>query len=262
MPILQTEYGYIYKKNNKKTGVPKALKLFIFFVCFVAIMFACLNIFSLVDMTSLLGFNKYQIFSQTNYYAVVVAEGQSYFDVSGIDKQIKQQGGAGYVLNKDNKCYVIANIYASSEDAQKICDNLAQNFTTSILTINLSNLVLSADYAAEQISALKNCLDLVNQSYKKLYEVCISLDKGEILDAEAKQKLQVFKENCQYQKQSLSNMFADNCDNVVTNVKIFASELITSINAVILSDNLSVDIKYTIAGILNSFLSLQKNITK
>lgn len=262
MPILQTEYGYIYKKNNKKTGVSKPLKMLLFFICFLVIVFACLNIFSLVNLTSIFGFNKYQIFSQTNYYAVVVAEGQDYFAVSGVDKQIKQQGGAGYVINLNNTCYVIANIYSSRDDAQKVCDNLADTFSATVLQLNLSNLVLSAEYTIEQITALKNTLNLVNQSHQKLYDICLSFDKGEILDAEAKQKLQVFNETCQYQKQNLSKVFLDNCDNIVTNVKIFASELISNINALVLSNNLSIDIKYTMASIINSFLSLQNNIIK
>ena len=192
----------------------------------------------------------------------MVAQGKTYFDVSGADKQIQQQGGAGYVLNLNGNCYVVANIYSTSNDAQKVCDNLAQNFNASVLNINLSNLVLSADYTAEQITELKNSLNLVNHCHQKLYDVCISLDKGEILDAEAKQKLQVFIENCQYQKQNLAKVFADNCDNVVTNVKIFESELISGLNALALSQNLSIDIKYTIASIINSFIIAQKNISK
>ena len=262
MPILQTEYGYIYKKNNKKTVMRTPLKAFLFFVLLVVIMFGCFYAFSVVNITTLFGLNQYQIFEQKQYYAVVVAQGDTYFDVANIDKQIKQQGGAGYVLNLDGSCYVIANIYASSDDAQKVCDNLTESFATSILNIKLSNLVLSAEYTTEQITALKNSLDLVNQSQQKLYEVRISLDKGEILDAEAKQKLQIFNETCQYQKQNLSKVFLDNCDNIVTNVKIFQSELISCLNSIMLSDSLSIDIKYTMASIINSFLTMQKNITK
>ena len=48
----------------------------------------------------------------------------------------------------------------------------------------------------------------------------------------------------------------------ITNVKIFNSEVISSLNAVILSDNLSVDLKYTIASLINSFLTLENSITK
>ncbi|MGN1213133.1 MAG: hypothetical protein ACI4TZ_03725 [Christensenellales bacterium] len=262
MPILQTEYGYIYKKNNKKTGTPTIVKLILFFVLSVIIVVGCFYVFSAVNLTNLFGLNKYKIFDEQKYFAVVVAEGKSYFDVSDIDKQIKQQGGAGYVLNLNNNCYVIANIYPTNEDAQKVCDNLSNSFNATVLTLKLSSLVLSTEYTSAQITALKNSLDLVNQSHQKLYDVCISLDKGEILDAEAKQKLQVFKESCQYQKESLAKVFLDNCDNIVTHVKIFESELISSLNALVLSDNLSVDIKYTMASILNSFLSMENSITK
>ena len=162
----------------------------------------------------------------------------------------------------DKKFYVVANVYGFEQDAQKVCDNLNGDFDANVLTIKFSKLVLTADYTSQQINELKNSLQMVNLCYQKLYEVCISLDKGEILSAEAKQKLQVFKESCQYQKEKLSNVFADNCDNIVTNVKIFNSEVISSLNAVILSDNLSVGLKYTIASLINSFLTLENSITK
>lgn len=262
MPILQTEYGYIYKKNNNKTVLKTSFKVFLLFILIVIIVVGCFSVFSVVNFTNLFGLNKYQIFEQKQYYAVVVAEGQDYFAVSGIDKQIKEQGGAGYVLNLNNTCYVIANIYSTSNDAQKVCDNLVNTFNATILTVNLSNLVLSAEYTTEQITTLKNTLNMVNLSHKTLYDICLKIDKGEILDAEAKQKLQVFNETCQYQKQNLSKVFADNCDNIVTNVKIFASELISSINVLMLSNSLSVDIKYTIASIINSFLSLQNKVLR
>lgn len=260
MPILQTEYGYVYKKNKKRT-MPIGLKSLLIFVVLISIVAGCFYFFSINDFR-LFSFNKYKVFNQVNYYAVVVASGDSFLDVAGYDKQAKEQGGSGYVLNINGKCYVLANIYFSKSDAEKVCENLTGTFTADVLTIKLSQLVLSTSYTAEQISELKNCLQIVNLCFQKLYDVCISLDKGEILGAEAKQKLQVFKESCQYTIQKFTNAFKDNCDVAITNVKIFNSEVISCLNAIMLSDNLSVDLKYTNASILNSFLTLQKSITK
>ena len=222
----------------------------------------CFCLFSNINLSNIFGKNKYKIFDQTTYFAVVVASGDTYFDVAGADSQIKQQGGAGYVLNKGGKCHVVANIYASEQDAQKVCENLAESFDASILKLDLSALVLKAEYTAEQITELKNCLQLANLCQQNMYAICLSLDKGEILPAEAKQKLQNFKETCQFKCQQFFEQFAGNVDNVVTNIKIFAREVLSSQNALLLSENLSVDIKYTMCSILSSFANLQTSIAK
>lgn len=262
MPILQTETGYIYKKNKKQTKAPAGIKRLCIFVVAMATCFASFYVFSLFNITSFLGLNKYKVFSEKTYYAVCVAEGQTFVEVSNVVSPLKNYGGAGYVLKQNKKYYVVASIYQTEADAQKVCDNISGEFEASVTKIKLDSLVLSSDYTSEQISALKTSLDLVNRTFEKLYEVCVSFDKGEILEAEAKQKLQVFRETCQLEKENLSNTFKDNCDNIVTNVKIFQSEIVASLSALSLSSNFSVDTKYTMASVLNSFLSLENNVTK
>ena len=116
-------------------------------------------------------------------------------------------------------------------------------------------------YTKEELNCLKKSLMLVNQSSEELYNLSISFDKKELLEAEAKQKLQVFRETCQMQKESLSKAFSEDCDNLVTNVKIFQSEVIYSLSALLLSDNFSVDIKWTMASVINNFANMQISIT-
>ena len=243
MPIIQTETGYIYKKNVKNTKLPKPIKAFFIFVIVVVIIIGTFYLSSLFNITSVFGLNKYKIFDEKTYYAVSVVCGDSFDEVNDTSNEIKQKNGAGYVFKINNKYHVIANVYNLEQDALKVCENLT-DYNAKVVNINFSQLVVSSEYTNEQLSALKTALDMVNRSFNKLYQTSLSLDKKEILEAEARQKLQVFKETCQEDKQSLTNTFKDNCDNLITNVKIFESEVISSIGALLLSENLSADIKY------------------
>ena len=123
-------------------------------------------------------------------------------------------------------------------------------------------MILSAKYNSKQIGVLKYSLELVDRFFEIANQILISFDRGEILDAEARQKLQVFKETCQEDKETLIKAFKDSSDLVVTYVKIFQSEVISNLSSAIISKNLSSDLKYLIASTLNSFETLQKNIKK
>lgn len=262
MPIIATEYGYVYKKNKKKTGVNKGVKRLLVFFVTVCLIAGLLYFFSAVDITNIFGLNKYKVFDATTYYGISVASGETHGLVSEFSSQIKQSGGSGYIYQKNGLYFCLASIYKTKQDADKVCQNLSAEWSASVVEISFEQLIVSKDYLTEQIETLKTCLKLVNSTFDNLYDICISFDKGEILEAEAKQKLQVFRETCQLDKETLSKQFQGNCDNFVTNVKIFQSEVVSGISALILSENLSVDIKWTIASVLESFSTLQKNITK
>lgn len=168
-------------------------------------------------------------------------------------------GGAGYVLRDGEKYFLLASVYDSSESAQKVCQNLTDYDAVSV-QIDLPRLVLSADYSSQQISVLKYCLNAVGRAYQSLAEISQSFDRGEILEGEAKQKLQVFGASCQEDKANLSNVFGSNCDNVVVCAKIFLSEAISAISATNLSTNFASDIKSCLLDIIFDFVSFQKNI--
>lgn len=261
MPIIQTENGYIYKKNKKKTGLGKGVKTFVAFFLIVAVVTICLYVFSIFDVTSVFGLNKYKIYNKTSYYGVYVAMGSSHAEVDDYIDDIKSIGGSGYIYVQNKNYYCLASIYLSKSDAEKVCENLSENFFANIIQIELKDLVVEKSYTKEELNCLKKSLMLVNQSSEELYNLSISFDKKELLEAEAKQKLQVFRETCQMQKESLSKTFSEDCDNLVTNVKIFQSEVIYSLSALLLSDNFSVDIKWTMASVINNFANMQISIT-
>ena len=261
MPIIKTDGGFIYKKTAKNAGFGRAKFLLIIFLCSIVVATGCLYLFPQLNIASFLRLNRYVIFDAKTYYIVYVDRGENYNDISDVAQSIKLKGGAGYVLNFDNNYYVVAGCYSILEDANAVKENLI-SYNTDVLCLNFDRLIISADFSSEQITTLKHCISLVNSAFENLYDVVLSLDRGEILDAEARQKLQVFKELCLEDKETLNRVFQNNFENIVTRVKIFQSEVISNYSMLLLSKNLSSDIKYSMASILNSFLILQNSIKK
>ncbi len=260
MPIIQTDGGYIYKTIKKRTN-SKARFLVLLFFCSLAIIAGIFYLFTKVDFAGVFNLNKFQIFEEKNYYAVCVNSGDDFSYTSQFVNDIKMQGGAGFVLTYHNQYYLVANIYDNLSDAENVSQSI-NGIDTQVLTIKLNKLVLSKSFDTQQINTLKNSLNCVNKAYENLYNLSLCLDKGELLDAEVKQKLQVFKETCQQDKEMLSQAFQNNFESIVTRAKIFASELVTNIIMLQSSQNLSSDIKYTLASTISSFLQLQQNVTK
>ena len=260
MPIIQTQNGYIYKKNKKNTRSKSKFFLVLFLICIVIVV-ATLYLFSKYNLTSALKLNKYLIFEGQTYYFVSVESGDTFRDVSSNSTEIKLQDGAGYVYFKDGKYYLIASAYKSLDDAKSVARTISA-YNCQVVEIKLDKLILSADYSQEQLNALKYSINLINRFFDKVYEILISYDRGEILDAEVRQKLQIYQENCQQDKETFAKAFQSSSENIVTYVKIFQSEVISNLSAMIISQNLSSDIKYMIVSTLTSFETLQKNIKK
>ena len=261
MPIIKSGNGYIYKNRAKRTKHKKWLFVFFLFVCSACAIFGSFFAFSLVDVTSALSLNKYLVFEEKIYFAVSVESSDSHFEASKNASTLKLQDGAGYVLKKNEKFFLIVGVYSTRDDAQKVLEKLNSN-NASIVEICLEKLIISSSYNSQQIEALKSALSLVDDAYSSLSEIVISLDRAEILDAEARQKLKLFEETCRLRKESFSKAFQNDYQNLITRVKIFLSETISNISTLSISQNLSSDIKYQTVSILSSFLSLEQNVKK
>ena len=261
MPIIKVENGYIYKKTTKNTAHKTTLFFFLLLLCSVVVISACFFAFTKFDLTATFGLNKYVIYEGSSFFAVSVEETEYAKELSEDASMLKLQDGAGYILKRNDKCYLIANSYSSIEQAQNVAANLT-NYDAEVLELKFDRLVLSAQYTSEQIDILKHSISLVNRFFDRVQDISVSFDRAEILDAEARQKLQVFKETCQLEKENLSKAFSNGSDVVVTYVKIFQNEVISNLSSLIVSQNLSGDMKYIMVSTLVSFETFQKNIKK
>ena len=261
MPIIKTENGYIYKKSKNNTKHLKAKFVFALFLIFIVIAAGVLFTFSKVDLTSALKLNKYLIFEQKSYFLVSVESGQSFAEVSLESTNLKLQDGAGFVYSKNGEYFLIASAYKTLDDANAVLGKISK-YNAHVVKMTFDKLIISASLTQNQIDALKYSLNIVNRFFDKIYYLSQSYDRAELLDAEVRQKLQVFKESCQEDKETLSKAFQNSSENIVTYVKIFQSEAISNLSMLIVSQNLSSDMKYALISTLASFETLQKNIKK
>ena len=261
MPIIKTENGYIYKKNTKRTSLKHSFFLIGLFLICICVLVGSFFIFSKVDITSALNLNRYLVFEEKTYYAVSLQSGESFSEVSSEVNEVKLKDGAGFVLQREKKYYLIASCYSSAEDAQQVCSQI-DSYDAHVVEIRFDRLIISSNFDMNQILLIKDSLNMVNKIFESLYNIVNMLDRGEILNAEAQQKIQIFKETCREHKESFAKCFQNNFENIITRVKIFQSETISSLTMLSGSQNLSSDIKYAIMNNFYSFASLQNQLLK
>src|SRR5574344_893772 len=252
MPIIKIENGYVFRKTTKKVGISKAFLIFLVFIISICILTGSMLLFSKYDVTSALKLNKYQVFSAKTYFGVSVKNGNSYSDVSADINAIKLQDGAGAVIKNNDFYYLLTSIYDSKEDAESVVSKI-KGYDADITQIELPSLVISVSFSTEQIKWLRMILNLANENFITLSDICNSLDRGEIMDAEAKQKLQIFSESCQEQRESFANVFQNHTENIIIRAKIFVSNLISNLSQLAVSQNLSSNIKYCNIMTIESF---------
>lgn len=260
MPIIKVENGYIYKKSTKSARNKWKFFLILFLVS-ITVVIACFFAFTKLNFTAVFGLNNFVIYEGDSFFAVSVESADTARELSDNATQVKLQDGAGYILKNGKKCFLIASCYETREDAEKVAHNLS-DYACDIVEIKFDKLVLNSNYASEEIKLLKHSFTLVNRFFESVQNISLAFDRGEILDAEARQKLQLFKETCQAERENLAKAFSSSSDVAITYVKIFQSEVISNLASLIVSQNLSSDMKYLLISTLVSFGELEKSIKK
>ena len=111
-------------------------------------------------------------------YAVSLGSYATKSEAEEIARNSNVAGAGGYVYAKDQVFYVLGNIYATIEDAEKVIDSMSNApYQTSILSITIPK-VKQYDQSAttEDIAIIKETLDFMEEIYQTLYQVNIMLD--------------------------------------------------------------------------------------
>ena len=173
--------------KNKKFKISKILTgVFVFIT--VSLMLSLADLFSSLitvggftftsDSINVSNYNLYSIslFSNNNK---LVAEEQS--------ESCKKQGGAGYVFMTDNNYNIIASIYESKADAENVKANLINSKpNTNILEIKIPNIIINCNLNTQEKEIINEAFTIFKTSYKKLYDISVSLDTSIITEINAK----------------------------------------------------------------------------
>ncbi len=257
MPILKTNLGYSYKFNKKIKSKSKILKI-ISFVLIVSVV--CVGAYYFVfyiPLANIFNLNRNMIFNNKKFYCIVMSSLQNYSEAVVLSEQIKNQGGAGYILNKDNSYMVLASAYELQEDALKVKNNLSSSqINVEILELNFKPLTIKINLNTNQITELKKSINLFVNQYKNLYDLSINYDSAKITTQELFTNINNNIETCQNNKESFNLAFKTVDDYSIVYVKIYLNNIISVLKSIQNTEKLSSELKYAYFQILNTYLEL------
>ena len=202
MPKIKKEnylkdYVYSKKTSAKKRTSLKPAKFFVLFSIllsfFIIVFFA--NIFSSIITPGTINLNRGErYFLGQKLYCIELASFDNIAEAEEASEQYKQQLAAGYVVNDKGTYRVLASAYKTRTNAESVVENLKQNeINANIFLIDVPTLYLDLELETDQKLALKDCLNLFYNTYLKIYDISMRLDKSEITLDQAKIELLALK---------------------------------------------------------------------
>lgn len=106
---------------------------------------------------------------------------------SSVSSTVQSYGGAGYVIQSDNKYYITVACYYSRDDAVAICDNLKkQGLSCEVLSVRTEDFVLQGREAENDAVKFEGNLNTLDSLARLCYETANAIDKGECDQQKAK----------------------------------------------------------------------------
>lgn len=249
------------KIKNKKKG-NKGFK-FLSFVIGLAVVFLIANLFAgFVDFNKEVLGQKY--FEADNLYAIELANYSNSADAYNFAEDVKQQLGAGYVVNDNETFRVLVSAYNTRANADTVLNNLKENgVTANIYEIKLPSTYLNLELSEEQEASLKNIFDMFKSGYEKLYDLSIELDKSQKTVTQISEEIDTFYNNSSDEIELFNTLFDKNASEIiytkiyVNNFKDYLKELKEFDNS---STLFSSKIKETYFKLINCYINLAKEL--
>ena len=263
---------YIYKKevNTKKRKRVKLLKFFVLrsvlLSFFIIVFFA--NIFSSLITPGTINLNRGErYFLGQKLYSVELASFDNIAEATEASENYKQQLAAGYVVNDKGIYRVLASAYKTRTNAESVIENLKQNeIDASIFVIDMPTLYLDLELTNEEKLALKECFELFYDSYLKIYELSMKLDKSQITLDQAKVELLALKSD----SEQIINNFNEKIEIPKTSeiiyTKIYMNTYLDHIDNLIAASQASSiysgQVKETYFKVIFDYISLKTELAK
>ncbi len=112
-----------------------------------------------------------------NVYAICLQKSEKEADLREMQTLLQSQNGAGYVFKQNDKFLLLASLYENANDAELVKNNLCSSGTNcEVVCLTLEKVSIDGKFSSQQKSALEAAINCPFESYKKLYDVAISLD--------------------------------------------------------------------------------------
>ncbi len=196
-------------------------------------------------------------------YAVYTTSHTNKVQATESSESCKSLGGAGYVHLQNNTYYIIASIYENLEDAKKVKLNLIETKPScDILELQIKKTTFSNNLKPEEKEVLNQSLSLFKNTYKKLYDLSVSLDTSIITEVNAQLSINEIGGEVSKVQNNFNTMFNDNLSSYLILIKTKLNSLNTTINNLInqKSYSLTSNIKYAYSSVVFSLKSLSEEL--
>lgn len=242
------------KKSEIITAISLLLSGLIITIYLTAMLAQGLNIGHLIGKM-----NKAEI-NQKQYYAVQIGNFPSETQAVTAAESIKILGGGGYIVN-DGTYRIIAAVYPDENLAVSVMAGITE-FSAQQYIINVPKIRLNFDDKAIS-EAVKKSIALWNDVYQKLYNISLSLDKGEIIQSSAKLQIKTLQDSISEHITAYANLTEGESRLDHIRIKAGMMSLVASLNSLSspqTEKDLSSQIKYVYTKILTEYRSLANEL--
>lgn len=252
------------KKNNKKFSFGKIFTL-IFSLVIVGLSITLADLFSSLITVGGFSFTNEDItFNKYTVYAVCTSSHPTDLTAKENATLCQNQGGAGYIYLKDNSYYIIASIYENEEDAKKVKDNLKSTKPNiEILKIDIPSISINNNLETSEKDILVKSVNVFKDTFKKLYDISVSLDTSVISEVNAKLSINSIGGEISKLQNNFNTMFISNMSSNLVTIKLKLEELCTSIKNLIdgnVATPISSSVKYCYSDIIFKYLELAEQL--
>ncbi len=265
MPIIQTNsgYGYVYKSNVKpKKSIPPFFKFIGFAVIVFGVVIGALWLSKMIP--SFVGIDNNLLVNDRQVYCVSAGVFEDYSTAFAFSETIKKQGGAGYVLKRDNSYHVLLSAYPKKDSALKVIENLSyENIEAELCVISLEKISMKISDENNDKMKVKSALNVFYNSFDALYSISIDYDQNALSKSEALNQIEVIQENVSKSKNGISTKNNEISDAVLVYLKLYMDDLSQALSQLeTCKDNFKAEIKATYFKCIELYSSFRQEIGK
>lgn len=249
-------------KTNKKSKFNNLITMLIVIVC-LCLMISIADLFSSIITVGGFSFISEDVsIPKYEVYAVCVSNHLTQVQAQENANICISLGGAGYIYTED-KYYVIASIYENENDAIKVKESLiVTKPTTIVLKITIPSISVANTLNAQEKNTLNETFLIFKTTFKKLYDISISLDTNVIQEISAKLNINEIASDINETINNFNTLFNSNSYNHYGTINESLNKLLTCVNNLVSTSKIPYTsyIKYTYCDSLFIYQNLAQSL--
>ena len=257
------------KIKKRKTNFLKKFGLFLIFSISLIFVIFLADVFStaLTAGSFSCASNKHNTVGvkEKNLYAITMGVSTDKFQAYNIAGGVSVLGAGGFVWEENGKYYVVANIYESVSEANKILNGLNEsNYDVDIMEIKIPKIKLNFENLKKEYkNDIQNALNRLYGLYENLYNLAINIDTKNITFIQGGSLVNEYKSDCKiiYNKLLLINSgYSNSKIKQIADTYVYVIEMLDSLVYKLLKDgqlnyivkNAEIELVYKLYGLIKT----------